>query len=179
VTYTGAYLFADVTGTGTNYWTPFPTTYADGVRVDNGPALSDTIGLFEGDAGTCIVTFSRPVVNPVMAIVSLGRDHVVASSVFNVPFDVVASGAGYFGDGYLIEDANKTVRGAEGNGTIQFVGPVNTIRWTIPLYEYWYGFTIGIPLGENGYPQVPVPGTLLLVSLGTILVGYLQRRRAW
>jgi hypothetical protein len=180
VTYTGEYVFVDTTGTGTNYWTGFNATYADGVIVDNPPVASDIIGLFDGGGGTCTLTFSKPVTNPVMAIVSLGHQGLTASSVFNVPFNVVAHGVGYYGNGLLYEDASNTLRGQEGNGTIQFFGPVTCVQWTIPQGEYWYGFTVGIP-GQGDEPVVPAgipaPGTLLLVSVGTSLIGYLRRRQ--
>lgn len=183
VTYMGKYihLYTDVDGTGTNYWTPFAATYADGVRVENGPVLSDVISLFDGGGFQCSVTFSEPVTNPVMAIVSLGRNHITASVAFSSPFDVVSHGTGYFGSGLLLEDQNKTVLGAEGNGTLQFIGQIKTLTWTIPFGEYWYGFTVGIPVGgvTPPPPVVPAPATLLLVSFGTALVGYLHRRRAW
>jgi hypothetical protein len=179
VTYTGEFVFASTDGNGINYWTGFDATYTDGVAVDNAPVSSDVIGLFDGGGGICAVTFSKPVTNPVMAIVSLGHQGITASSVFNVPFDVIAHGVGYFGDGLFYEDANKTLRGQEGNGTIQFFGQVSGISWTIPQGENWYGFTVGIPgPGDDvGPAAVPAPGTLLLVSLGTSLVGYLRRRR--
>ena len=50
VTYTGEFLSShtNTDGTGTNFWTGFDTTYADGVAVDNAPVSSDIIGLFDG-----------------------------------------------------------------------------------------------------------------------------------
>jgi hypothetical protein len=175
VTYTGDWVVVNLNDTGTNYWVP-PSTYADGVIVDNAPARTDLIGLFESN-GTCTVTFSQPVVNPVMAVVGLGRTGVAASSTFNVPFDVIVRGPGYFGDGPFTEEMNKTLQGENGNGTIQFYAPVTMIQWTIPEGVYWYGFTLGIP-GQDAPCEIPAPGTLLLASLGTALIGYLRRRRA-
>ena len=182
VTYTGEFISGrtNTDGSGINYWTGFDATYADGVAVDNAPVSSDVIGLFDGGGGTCTISFNKPVTNPVMAIVSLGHQGLTASTVFNVPFDVVAHGVGYFGNGLLYEDANKTLRGQEGNGTIQFFGPVTSIQWTIPQGEYWYGFTVGIPgpaAGPDDPVGVPAPGTMLLVGIGTSLVGYLRRRQ--
>src|SRR6185437_8537024 len=34
--------------------------------------------------------------------------------------------------------------GSEGNGTIRFVGTFSTFSWTVPIPEFWHGFTFGI-----------------------------------
>ena len=155
VTFTGDWVQVNLNNTGTNYWQP-PSTYADGTIVDNAPARTDLIGLFEA-TGTCTITFSQPVVNPVMAIVGLGRTGLTASTTFTVPFNVIVHGPGYFGDGLFMEDMNKTLKGQDGNGTIQFYAPVSTIQWTIPQGVYWYGFTVGVPGRKSPMGSLP-PG---------------------
>jgi hypothetical protein len=185
VTYTGDWVVSNLNDTGTNYWLP-PSTYADGTMVDNAPSRTDLVGLFEA-TGTCTVTFSQPVVNPVMAVVGLGRTGVAATTTFDAPFNIVAHGPGYFGNGSFTEEGDTTLQGQNGNGTIQFLAPVSMIQWTIPRGVYWYGFTVGIG-GEAGPgpgpgpgpspASIPAPGALLLASLGTALIGYLRGRRA-
>jgi hypothetical protein len=191
VTFTGNF-YASVTNidnaAAINYWTGGSTaagTYADGVIVDNGPVLPDVIAL--ASSGTFTLTFSQPVTDPVMAVVSLGNRGLAAESQFDLPFNVVAHGAGYFGSGLFSEQAGNTLYGKEGNGTIKFIGTsILGIEWTIAPNEseIWYGFTVGIPgqgtgpgPGPGPGPTIPLPGTLLLASLGTAFVGYLHRRR--
>src|SRR4051812_15289859 len=70
VTYTGQVLFAQVSG-GTNYYTG-PNFVSS--SVDNGPSSSDIIGITGGVGMTQTITFSQAVVDPVLAIVSLGQN---------------------------------------------------------------------------------------------------------
>jgi hypothetical protein len=102
VTYTGDYGFALVGNTGTNYWSP-PGTYADGSVIDNGPDRKDIIGLIGGDATVHTLTFSHPVVDPVMGIVSLGDPWTTVTYDFDAAFDIITNGHGHFGDGPLNE----------------------------------------------------------------------------
>ncbi len=176
VTYTGAYDFAYATGTGPTYWTP-EFTYTGGA-VGNGPPRKGIIGLRDpAFAGEHVLTFSQPVVNPILAVASLGGKGYPVTYNFDASFDIVALGPGYFGDGTLVELPGRILEGHEGNGTIQFQGTFTAIHWTIPIGRDGNGFTVG--LCEAGGPGViPAPGTVLLVGIGTTLVGYLRRRRA-
>ena len=179
VTYTGDYVFAVVDNSGANYWAP-ESTFADGASVDNGPSLKDIIGLQGGGSSVHTLTFSQPVVNPAMAIVSLGQRGLPVTYAFDEPFDVIANGPGSFGNGPLTELAGQVLEGREGHGTIQFQGTVTALHWTIPTAEYWHGFTVGIagPADDPGGPiGAPGPGALLLVGIGTSLVGYLRRHQ--
>jgi hypothetical protein len=178
--------YNDIINTGTDYWTP-ESTYADGSIVDHGPTLKDIIALVGGGATVHALTFSQPVVNPVMGIVSLGRPSYSVTYDFDASFDIITNGPGSFGNGPLNALPGQVLEGREGHGTILFQGTFSAIHWTIPTAEYWHGFTVGIcGLGdadsdedgdeEPGPAPIPAPGALLLGSLGTVLIGSLRWR---
>src|SRR5579864_8937011 len=68
-------------------WTP-NSTYQGG-SVDNAPDQVDGIFHLNGDTGaTNVITFSQAVIDPVIAIWSLGQAGGPASFVFDAPFTV-------------------------------------------------------------------------------------------
>lgn len=99
VKYTGQINPAAQTSTGINYWSV--TTPYLSAQVPNPPPDADIIRTGGGaPAGVYTVTFSQPVKNPVMAIVSLGNPRYPRTYEFiDAPFDVVSSGRGYYGAG--------------------------------------------------------------------------------
>jgi len=152
-------------------WSP-SSTFADGVMVDNGPAQAN--GIMQLDGGTAALntlTFSVPVVDPVIAIWSLGQGGVEASFDFvGVTPVLVAGGSSAEYGGSSITVSGNTVSGREGNGTIQLIGTYSSIQWSNPTYEYWYGFNVGI--ADVRKTAVPEPGQLLLFLLGLgLLIG--------
>ena len=152
-------------------WSP-SSTFADGVMVDNGPAQANGIMQLDGDtAALNTLTFSVPVVDPVIAIWSLGQGGVEASFDFvGVAPVLVAGGSSAEYGGSSITVSGNTVSGREGNGTIQLIGTYSSIQWTNPTYEYWYGFNVGI--ADVRKTAVPEPGQLLLFLLGLgLLIG--------
>ena len=160
VTFTGGFVFANTTPS-TDYWASFPGTYTS-PTVPNLPGNTDIIGL-NGLGGT--LTFSTPVTNPVMAIVSLGQPGVASQWHFDVPFVILSQGPGMFGSGPLSNPSGNTLQGNEGDGTIQFIGTFQQISWTVSNGEFWGGFTVGIP----------TPGAAVTFGLGGLAL--LRRRR--
>jgi len=148
------------------------TTYADGTVVNNAPVSADgIIQLAGGNTNVNTVTFSKPVVNPVMAIWSLGSGGASAQFDFiNATPGLVSGGPSAEYGGKSITISGNDVFGAEGNGTVQFIGTFSSLSWTNPAYEFWYGFDVGIAgVGSSGGSSgVPEPSTLALFSIALL-----------
>jgi hypothetical protein len=152
-------------------WLP-SSTFADGVAVDNGPINTNGImQLFGGTTALNTLTFSVPIVDPVIAIWSLGQGGIEASFDFvGVTPVLVAGGPNAEYGGSAITVSGNIVNGREGNGTIQLMGTYSSLQWTNPTFENWYGFNVGI--AKVGTTPVPEPGELLLFVLGLgLLIG--------
>jgi len=152
VTYEGEIFFAQVGSNSTNYYVPGTPFLSP--QVLNAPPTSDIIAFTGGgNTGTHTIRFDPPIRNPVMAIVSLGQPNIVVTYDFDVPFNILSFGPGYWGGpGTLNNIGGRRLTGVEGHGTIRFIGPVSAIHWTIPNPETWHGITVGIPR------QAPCPG---------------------
>lgn len=168
VSYTGEIGPNAQTSGGINYWIP-ATPYIS-AAVENAPPTSDIIRLTGGNATVNTITFSAPVVNPVMAILSLGQAGRAVSYNFNAPFDVLSFGPGYWGAGTLTELPGNVLQGVEGHGTIQFLGTYSSISWTTPTSEFWHGFTVGTA------SVVPLPGAVYLLGSGLLALIGISRR---
>ena len=157
-------------------WTPH-STWADGAVVGNAPTSSNGLmQLFGGPTeGIDTLSFSTPVVNPVVAIWSLGNNGTAASFVFDQTPTLVAGGPSAEFAGSSINISGNTVWGYEANGTVEFMGTYASISWTNPIYEDYYGFNVGAPSIAT-----PVPGNLALLFIGLVSIGgsrWLFRRR--
>ena len=171
----------EMSGLSAGYPSWMPTSTFSGGTVGNAPPSSGgMIRLTGGTTTVDMVTFSKPVVNPVMAIWSLGQGGLTASFNFTAsePFTIESGGpsAEYGGSTIFVCSGNPlAVCGTEGNGTIQFQGTFSTISWTNPVFENYYGFTIGAPSSTS---VVPEPASVLLVASGLAGVLRLRRRKA-
>jgi hypothetical protein len=72
---------------------------------------------------------------------------------------------------FPITVVGNTVSGQEANGTVQFFGTFNSISWTNPVREDWYGFTVGVQ------SAVPEASTWTMMILGFAAVGFIAYRR--
>jgi PEP-CTERM motif len=155
-----------------------PASTFSGGTVGNPPDFLDIIALTGGTStGTNTITFSTPVVNPVMAFWSLGQGGETIQYIFgDEEFNVESGGpSAEFGGQSITEEPGNIVQGIEGNGTVQFIGTFSKIDWTVPNFENWHGFTLGIA-GEAG-PSVPEPGTLVLLAIALIGFRLMRKRR--
>jgi hypothetical protein len=172
VAYSGEVFFAQTAG-GTNYWNP-GTPYMS-ATVSNAPPAADIVSLIGGHPGVNTVTFSSPVTNPIMAILSLGQPGFLITYDFDAPFDVLSFGPGYWGPpGTLTELPGDVLQGNEGHGAIQFQGTFSSISWTTPVAENWHGFTVGVP--ESTIPE-PANWTIGLLGSLTLVLARLRASR--
>jgi hypothetical protein len=143
VTLTGVIANPQVQG-GVNFWASTPATFTSPGIVDDPPGTSDIIALIGGPgSGVQTLTFSSPVIGPVMAIFSLGRPGLPSVYDFDTPFEILNVGPGHFGNGSLTALEGDVLSGQEGYGLIRFLGVVSSVSWTMPVAENWHGIQVG------------------------------------
>ncbi len=168
VTYTGTNL--GVTHDASIYDVPSSFLSAE---VNTTPGTNGTVQM-AGGTGSTVNTFhfSAPVVNPYIAVFSVGQGGVPVSFNFDQNFTLLSQGAGHWAGGTLVASGNSLV-GREGNGVIKFTGTFTDITFTTPNYEWYYGATIGVA----AVGAVPEPGTYAMLLAGLGLMGAIARRR--
>ena len=149
VTYAGEVYQPLVASTVPNLFTP-ASTYTC-ATVTNPP--NPTIVLQAG--GTQLVdtlTFSRPVNNPLFAIMSLGNstfnlDGEYDFGAYGEAFTILKYAMGSMAGPGTLTDVDGGLVGNDGDGLVQLIGTFTSIRWTDPVSELTgdHGFTIGVP----------------------------------
>ena len=142
-------LTGDVTFAMTNgapYWVP-EAPYLS-ATVPNSPVIpGDMIAQSQGTSVINTITFSRPVQDVLISVISLNG----ANHLFNTPIEVLSSGCGYWGCGSLsVTDGNTLMASGEGHGTIRIPGSHTSFSFQHTFPEFWVGFTIGIVSNTAG-----------------------------
>jgi hypothetical protein len=173
VTYTGEIIDFAPAGTVKNYWAP-DSSFIGGTVTTSPSTVGGLIALQGLYTGINTITFNSPIVDPVIAIWSLGSlglNPKQASFLFSQTPTVEAGGPNSQYGGSPITVLGNTVSGYEGNGVVQFTGTFTTLDWT-NTPEFWYAFHVGT---AGGTTSVPEPTTMLL--LGLALIGLAGARR--
>ena len=161
-------------------WTP-TSTFSGGTVSNSPPSPYTEITEQGGNTNVDTITFSQAVLNPVIAVASLGSGGLTAQLDFTAsePFTIEAGGPSTnFGGSTiaLCPSSTTDVCGAEGSGVIQFMGTYTSLTWTNPTLEYYDLITVGdeglAPVGTT-----PLPAALPLFATGLGAMGLLGWRR--
>jgi len=162
-----------INGTFSPFWAP-ASSFVGGTASTSPASVGDIITL-SGATGTNTVTFASPIINPVLAIWSLGAPSVAATFTFSASPTLQAGGPNVSFGGSSITVAGNVVSGREGNGVVRFDGTFSSISWT-DTPEFYYGFTVGTA-GSAQVPAIPEPSSWALLGVGLIALA-IKRRRA-
>ena len=97
------------------------------------------------DTGTYTYTFSQPVLNPLLAIYSIGQNGITVTMSANTSFSIYCSGVSDPSYQITYNLPSQTLSGDEGYGIIQFNGLVDQIILTFSPNEIYTQLTWGIP----------------------------------
>jgi hypothetical protein len=98
--------------------------------------------------GTYTYTFSQPVLNPLLAIYSLGRNNpgpITVTMSADTPFSIYCNTVSDPDYQIVYNIPNQTISGDEGYGIIQFDGLVNQVKLTYSPNENYTQLTWGLP----------------------------------
>ena len=167
VTLSGPFDTAQISG-GTDYWRTGGNPWAAYDALSNLPTNNDFIAP-SGNQVLHTISFSKAVIDPYIAIISLGQGGIQTNWTFNAPFALIDQGQGFWGNGVFTILGNSISAG-EAHGVIQFKGSFTSLTLLTNQTENWSGLTIG----AAGVPE-PTSWAMLIAGFG--LVGAAARRR--
>lgn len=154
---------------GTSYYNNSNTGFTTPGGTYQGLAPSDMVQV--NPATRFTLTFDQAIVNPYVALVSVGQPGYNVSYTFNGAIASMSTpGSNYWGPGTGSFSGN-TFTGAEYNGVLQLSGAYTSLTISTAPNEYWHGFNIG------AVSAVPEPETYALLLAGLGLVAGIARRR--
>lgn len=154
------------------------TYYYDNANT-GGTAASGSYGGFQpsdmlqvSNASFFTLTFSQAIVNPYIALVSVGQPNVAVTYTFDSSAAVLSSGSNYWGNG-TYTTAGNSFTGLEFNGVLQLQGSFTSMNIAVGQPEYWHGFNVG----SAAVSAVPEPESYALMLAGLGLMSAIARRR--
>lgn len=153
---------------GDTYYNNFQTGYTAPSGTYLGLAPHDMVRVRQ--PSTFTLSFSEAIVNPYIALVSVGQPTVAVSYTFSgTVASASAAGSNYWGPGTGSLVGN-TFTGMEYNGVLQLSGSYTALTITTATDEYWHGFNVGVA-------AVPEPETYAMLLAGLGVLGAIGRRR--
>jgi hypothetical protein len=119
------------------------STYQSGT-VTNAPPPSGMIVLAGDPMLTQTITFSAPVRDPLIGVMSLGNFGMAAQWTFDAAPVVLSTGPGIANQNGTLTVSGNTLTGVEGYGVVELAGTFSSISFTVPVPESAALFTVGI-----------------------------------